>query len=276
MKILLNKEGIFSFINSKFRELKIMDPKNILITGSGSGLGRGMAIRLASEGHNIILNGRTESKLIETNEILKKYAIKTLIKVGDVSNSRLVETMISEIVDELGSLHVVINNAGIGGQFSSIISKSEEYFQEMMDINFKGTFLVSKYAVKVMKKQRKLIPLRGKIINISSIAGLEPFPGIAIYSASKAAMISFTKSLAKEFAPTITANAVCPGYHVTPIYQNSPELIKSVWTSVNMKPLLERVGTAEDVAGLISFLVSDDSNYITGQTISVCGGVVLH
>ncbi len=253
-----------------------MDSKNILITGSGSGLGRGMAIRLASEGHNIILNGRTESKLVETEKLLKKYNVKILKKVGDVSDSKFVESMISEIVDELSSLHVVINNAGISEKLGTIISKSEKVFQEIMDINFKGTFLVSKYALKVMKKQKNLIPLRGKIINISSFLGLEPFPGISIYSASKAAIISFTKSLAKEFAPIITANAVCPGYHVTPIYQNSPKLIKMVWTSVNMKPLLERVGTAEDVAGLISFLVSDDSNYITGQTISVCGGVVLH
>lgn len=253
-----------------------MDSKNILITGSGSGLGRGMAIRLASEGHNIILNGRTEKKLVETEEIIKKYNVKILKKVGDVSDSKFVESMISDIVDELDLLHIVINNAGISEKMGSIISKSEKSFQEIMDINFKGAFLVSKYAVKVMKKQRNLIPLRGKIINISSFAGLEPFAGISIYSASKAAMISFTKSLAKEFAPIITANAVCPGYHVTPIYKNSPELIRSVWTSVNMKPLLDRVGTAEDVAGLISFLVSDDSNYITGQTISVCGGVVLH
>ena len=105
---------------------------------------------------------------------------------------------------------------------------------------------------------------------------MEPFYIAPIYSASKAAIISLTKSLAIELAPKITANSVCPGYHVTPIYMNDPKLIQNVWSTVNKKPLLERVGTAEDVAGLISFLVSDDSNYITGQTISVCGGVVLH
>ena len=253
-----------------------MDSKNILITGSGSGLGRGMAIRLASEGHNIILNGRTESKLVETNQMLKNYNVKTMIKTGDVSESEFVEIMIKDIISEFEWLHVTINNAGISGKGGPIIKTTEKNMQLIMDINFKGTFLVSKYTAKAMRRQKELHPLQGKIINISSITGLDPFPMAPIYSASKAAIISFTKSLAQQLAPVITANAVCPGYHITPIYQNSPKLIQTVWKSMNRPPLLDRVGTAEDVAGLISFLVSDDSNYITGQTISVCGGVVLH
>ena len=93
---------------------------------------------------------------------------------------------------------------------------------------------------------------------------------------SKAAIISLTKVLAKELAPNITANAICPGYHITPIYKNDPNVIQVYWNSINMIPILKRVGTAEDVTGLISFLVSDDSNYMTGQIISICGGVVLH
>ena len=250
--------------------------KNILITGSGSGLGRAMAIRLAEEGYNIILNGRTESKLIETNKLLKKFNIKTLLKVGDVSDSKFVESMISEIVDEWEVLYGVINNAGISGGASSILNIKEEDAQKIMDINFKGAWLVSKYAAKFMKKQRELTPLRGKIINVSSFLGLEPAPGVGIYSCSKAAMNALTKVLAKELAPTITANAICPGYHVTPIYNNDPKLIQGFWNLINMEPLLKRVGTAEDVTGLISYLVSDDSNYMTGQIISICGGVVLH
>jgi 3-oxoacyl-[acyl-carrier protein] reductase len=253
-----------------------MNHKNILITGSGSGLGRAMAVRLGEEGYNIILNGRTESKLIETKEILKKFNIKTLIKVGDVSDSKFVESMISEIVNELNLLHAVINNAGISGMASSILDMTEENMQKIMDINFKGAWLVSKYAAKFMIKQTDLKPLRGKIINVSSIAGLEPMPGIGIYSCSKAAINSLTQVLAKELAPTITANAICPGYHVTPIYNNDPNQIQNFWNFINMKPLLNRVGTAEDVTGLISYLISEDSNYMTGQIISICGGVVLH
>lgn len=250
--------------------------KNILITGSGSGLGRAMAIRLAEEGYNIILNGRTESKLVETEKMLKKFQVDVLIKAGDVSDSSFVSSMISEIVSEKKELHGVINNAGIGGMASSILDISEEAMQKVMDINFKGAWIVSKYAAKVMITQRNLKPLRGKIINVSSIAGLDPMPGVGIYSCSKAALIMLTKVLAKELAPVITANGICPGYHITPIYKNDPNLIQSFWNAINMKPLLKRVGTAEDVTGIISFLVSDDSNYMTGQIISVCGGVVLH
>ncbi|MHA2390553.1 MAG: SDR family NAD(P)-dependent oxidoreductase [Promethearchaeota archaeon] len=253
-----------------------MCPKNILITGSGSGLGRAMAIRLAKEGYNIILNGRTESKLVETEKMLNKYSITSLIKAGDVSDSDFVSTMISEIVTDMKELHCVINNAGISGIGLSILEISEESMQKVMDINFKGAWLVSKYAANAMRAQRSLKPLRGKIINVSSIAGLEPMPSIGIYSCSKAAMISLTKVLAKELAPIITANAICPGYHITPIYNNDPNLIQNFWNLINMKPLLRRVGTVEDVTGLISYLVSDDSNYMTGQVISICGGVILH
>lgn len=255
---------------------KKMNRKNILITGSGSGLGRAMAIRLAKEGYNIVLNGRTESKLIETEKLLKEFNIKILIKVGDVSDSKFVESMISEIVEELKGLYGVINNAGISGMPTSILDITEEEMQKIMDINFKGAWLVSKYAAKFMKKQKELKPLRGKIINVSSFMGLEPTPPVGIYGCSKAAMNALTKVLARELAPTITANAICPGYHVTPIYRNDPNLIQSFWNMINMKPLLNRVGTAEDVTGLISYLVSEDSNYMTGQIISMCGGVVLH
>ncbi|MFW9877603.1 MAG: SDR family NAD(P)-dependent oxidoreductase, partial [Candidatus Thorarchaeota archaeon] len=250
--------------------------KVVLITGGASGIGRASAIRLAKEGNNIILNGRTESKLIETEKMLKKFQIKILIKAGDVSDSDFVSSMISEIIGELKQLHVVINNAGIGGKGDSILDIPEDEMQKVMDINFKGAWLVSKYAARVMKTQSNLKPLRGKIINISSIAGLDPMPGIGIYSCSKAALIALTKILAKELAPVITANAICPGYHLTPMYKNDPNLIQNFWNAINMKPLLKRVGMAEDVVGIISYLVSDDSDYMTGQIISICGGVVLH
>lgn len=253
-----------------------MNSKNILITGSGSGLGRAMAIRLAKEGHNIILNGRTESKLIETEKMLAQSNVKTTIKVGDISDSKFVESMVSDIIIEHKLLHVLINNAAIGGSGSFLLDVTEEKMQEIMDINFKGTWLVSKYAGKAMRNQKSLEPLRGKIINVSSVAGLEPSPWVGIYSASKAAVNSLTKTLAKELAPTITSNAICPGFHLTPIYDNDPDKIREFWNAINMKPLLRRIGTPEDVTGLISFLVSEDSNYMTGQIINICGGVILH
>ncbi len=253
-----------------------MNSKNILITGSGSGIGRAMAIRLASEGHNIILNGRTESKLVETETMLKVYDIKTMIKAGDVSNSAFVKSMISDIVSEWELLHVVINNAGISGDPASVIDISEEKMQKIMDINFKGTWLVSKFAAKIMKKQRKLKPISGKIINVSSIAGKNPWKLIGIYGCSKAAINVLTIIMAKELAPRITVNAICPGFHVTPIYKDNPNLIEDMMSIANLKPVLGRIGTAEDVSGLISFLVSEDSNYMTGQSINIDGGAVFH
>lgn len=252
-----------------------MESKNILVTGAGSGIGQAIAIRLASEGHNIILNGRTESKLLETENLLEKFNVKVLKKVGDVADSKFVEKMITEIVEELELLHVVINNAGVSQNPAFIIDLSEEEMQRVMNINFKGTWLVCKYAAQRMKKQRKLKPLRGKIINISSIAGREPMPLEGIYSASKAAVISLTKGLAKELAPQITANTIAPGYHTTPMYKNDPKMAQDYWTSINMTPALKTIGTSEDVAGVVSFLVSEDSNYITGQVIGVCGGVII-
>lgn len=252
-----------------------MSSKNVLVTGSGSGIGRAIALRLASEGHNIILNGRTESKLIETSKMLQKFESKVLIKPGDVSNSSFIEEMFTEIKNEWQILHVIVNNAGISGNPVNIIDVPEEEFQKVMDINFKGTWLVSKFGAKIMKRQRKLKPLWGKIINIASIAGREPMPRAGIYSASKAAVISLTKGLAKELAPKITANAICPGYHVTPIYKDDPDLIEGYSKAINMMPLLDRIGTPEDVAGVVSFLVSEDANYITGQIIGVCGGVIV-
>lgn len=252
-----------------------MKSKNILVTGSGSGIGRAIADRLASEGHNIILNGRTKSKLIETQQQLQKYKVNTLIKSGDVSDSRFVEDMFKEIKNEWHTLNVVVNNAAVSGNPVNIIDVSEEDFHRVMDINFKGTWLINKFGARLMKRQRKEKPLRGKIINISSIAGREPMPKAGIYSASKAAAISLTKGLAKELAPHITANAVCPGYHLTPMYKNDPNLAESYSKAINMTPLLDRIGTPEDVAGVVSFLVTEDANYITGQIIGVCGGVII-
>jgi len=144
-----------------------------------------------------------------------------------------------------------------------------------MDINFKGSWLISKYAASVMTKQRKLEPLRGKIINVSSIAGLDPMPNVGIYSCSKAAIIMLTKALAKELAPNITANAICPGYHITPIYNNDPDFIREWIKLRNIKIPLDQIGEAKQVADVALFLASPASDYITGQNIIIDGGMTL-
>jgi NAD(P)-dependent dehydrogenase (short-subunit alcohol dehydrogenase family) len=253
-----------------------LNSKNILITGAGSGFGRAMAIRLAKEGNNLILNDLNSEGLNETNNLLKSYNVETLLHVGDISDSKFVQSMISETFYKFKLLHVLINNAGISGDPTNTIDLPEAVMERIMNVNFKGPWLVTKYAAKKMKTQRELKPIRGKIINIASIAGKEPSPLIGMYSCSKAAVIALTKVLAKELAPRITVNAVCPGFHVTGIYKNDPNLIKEFLDISNKKILLKRIGTAEDITGLVSFLVFEDSNYMTGQIINIDGGIVFH
>ncbi|MFX0135054.1 MAG: SDR family NAD(P)-dependent oxidoreductase [Candidatus Hodarchaeota archaeon] len=253
-----------------------MNSKNILITGAGSGFGRAMAIRLAKEGNNLILNDLNSEGLNETEKLLKSFNVETLLQVGDISDSNFVKSMILESFNKFKLLHVLINNAGISGNPTNTIDISEEVMEKIMGVNFKGPWLVTKFAAKKMKTQRQLKPIRGKIINIASIAGKDPSPLIGIYSCSKAALIALTKVLAKELAPKMTVNAVCPGFHVTGIYKNDPNLILEYLDVLNKNILLKRLGTAEDITGMVSFLVSDDSNYITGQIINVDGGVVFH
>ncbi|NVM05037.1 MAG: SDR family oxidoreductase, partial [Candidatus Helarchaeota archaeon] len=181
-----------------------MNSKNILITGAGSGFGRAMAIRLAKEGNNLILNDLNSESLNETKNLLKSYNVETLLHVGDISDSNFVKSMISETFDKYKLLHVLINNAGISGNPTNTIDISEEVMERIMKVNFKGPWLVTKFAAKKMKSQRQLKPIRGKIINIASIAGKDPSPLIGIYSCSKAALIALTKVLAKELAPKMT------------------------------------------------------------------------
>lgn len=253
-----------------------MNSKNILITGAGSGFGRAMAIRLAKEGNNLILNDLNSESLNETKNLLKSYNVETLLHIGDISDSKFVKSMISETFDKFKLLHVLINNAGISGNPTNTIDISEDVMERIMKVNFKGPWLVTKFAAKKMKSQRQLKPIRGKIINIASIAGKDPSPLIGIYSCSKAALIALTKVLAKELAPKMTVNAICPGFHITGIYKNDPNLILEYLDVLNKNILLKRLGTAEDITGIVSFLVSDDSNYLTGQIINVDGGVVFH
>ncbi|MHA1893700.1 MAG: SDR family NAD(P)-dependent oxidoreductase [Candidatus Helarchaeota archaeon] len=252
------------------------ESKNILITGAGSGFGRAMAIRLAREGNNLILNDIDEEGLEETNRLLDKKNIETFLQVGDLSSSIFIKQLLESTVWEFGLLHVIINNAGVSGEPTNVIDVSEDVFDRVMNINFKAYWLISKYGAKIMKKQRELKPIRGKIINIASVAGKEPMPLIGIYSCSKAAVIALTKVLARELAPRITVNAICPGFHVTGIYKNDPKVIEDFLKVLNTKIPLKRLGTAEDVTGLVSFLISKDADYMTGQALNLCGGVVLH
>jgi len=242
--------------------------KTAIVTGSGRGLGKAIALKLAAMGANIVLNDIRESDSVDvTYEEFKAKGYNAIVTKGDVRNENDVEDMVQKAVEAFGSVDILVNNAGITKDML-MIKMSEKEWDDVLDINLKGAFLCTKAAVKVMMKKKW-----GKIINIASVAGVMGNPGQANYSASKAGLIGLTKSTAKEFASrNITCNAVAPGLIQSKMTDVLPEKVKENY--LNSIPL-RRFGTPEDVANVVGFLASDDSNYITGQVIHIDGGLVM-
>ena len=248
--------------------------KNVLITGAGSGIGKATAILFAKEGANVAVNDINEENVKETAEKIKTLGRKTLILVADVTDSQQVRDMAEKYFAEFDQLDVLVNNAGIGGNFSSIIRTKEEIWDRTMTINAKSVFLVTKYFVKRMKKNKAPEgQLRGKIINMASMRGKSGRKNLGAYSASKAAVVSLTQTLAMELGSSrITCNAICPGLIHTPIYGN---ISKENLAGSSLPTCLEKfkpVGDPEDVAKVALFLASSDSDFTTGQSIPVSGG----
>jgi 3-oxoacyl-[acyl-carrier protein] reductase len=242
--------------------------KTALVTGSGRGLGKAVALKLAQMGANIVLNDITASDSIDaTAEEFKAAGYNVAVTKGDVRNESDVEEMVKTAVDTFGSVDILVNNAGITRD-TLMIRMSVKDWDDVLDINLKGAFLCTKAVTKVMMKQRS-----GKIINVASVAGVTGNPGQANYSASKAGIIGLTKSTAKEFASRgITCNAVAPGVIQSKMTEVLPDKVKENY----LKSIpLGRFGTPEDVADVISFLASKESNYVTGQVIHIDGGLVM-
>lgn len=242
--------------------------KTAVVTGSGRGLGKAIALKLAQMGANIVLNDIAGSDAIDaTAEEFKAAGYNVAVTKGDVRNVEDVEEMVKKAVETFGSLDILVNNAGITRDML-MIKMSEKDWDDVLDINLKGAFLCTKAAAKIMMKQRS-----GKIINIASVAGVMGNPGQANYSASKAGLIGLTKSTAKELAArNITCNAVAPGLIQSKMTEVLSEKVKENY--LNNIPL-GRFGTPDDVANVIGFLASDDSNYVTGQVIHIDGGLVM-
>lgn len=242
--------------------------KTAVVTGSGRGLGKSIALKLAQMGANIVLNDISISDAIDaTAEEFKALGYNVAVTKGDVRNLQDVEAMVNKAVETFGSLDILVNNAGITKDML-MIKMTEKDWDDVLDINLKGSFLCTKAAAKIMMKQRS-----GKIINIASVAGVMGNAGQANYSASKAGLIGLTKSTAKELSSrNITCNAVAPGVIVSKMTDVLPEKVKENY--LNNIPL-GRFGTPEDVANVIGFLASDDSNYVTGQVIHIDGGLVM-
>ena len=242
--------------------------KVAFITGGTRGIGKQIAITLANEGYDIAINYRQENKeLEETRNEIKKNNVKCLAVKGNIAKFEDTKSMATKIIEEFGKIDILVNNAGITKDMLLMRMKPED-FKNVIDVNLIGTFNVTKNVIPYMMKKRE-----GKIINISSVVGISGNAGQTNYSASKAGIIGFTKSLAKEIASrNILVNAVAPGF----IETNMTDVLKDdVKQEIAKNIPLKRMGTAQDVANVVKFLASDDSSYITGQVINVDGGMLM-
>lgn len=238
-----------------------------VITGSARGIGAAIALRLAKDGFDIALNDISE-KSFENNDIMEQIranGVKCEKFIADVSNSTQVEIMVKSIKELFGSIDVLVNNAGITRD-GLLARMSEENYDLVISVNQKSVFNMMRYVVPVMMKQKS-----GRIINMSSVAGLHGNAGQFNYSASKAAIIGMTKSAAKELGSRgINVNAIAPGFISTPMTDAlTDEQKKAIFEMIAMK----RYGTVEEIAGVASFLAGRDSSYVTGQVIEISGGL---
>ena len=242
--------------------------KVALITGATRGIGRQIAITLAKEGYDIALNYRKENEELEmAKKEIEENNVQCLAVKGDVSNFEDCETLVNHVIEKFGKIDVLVNNAGITKDMLLMRMKKED-FEQVIDINLVGTFNVTKNVIHYMLKAKA-----GRIINISSVVGVSGNAGQTNYAASKAGIIGFTKSLAKEVASRgILVNAVAPGFIETSMTEVLKEEVKE---EIAKGIPLKRMGTSEDVANVVKFLSSDDSSYITGQVIQVDGGMLM-
>ncbi|MEY8445997.1 3-oxoacyl-[acyl-carrier-protein] reductase [Enterococcus ratti] len=239
--------------------------KNVFITGSTRGIGAAIAMAFAKSGANIVLNGRKEIP-IEKIEEIKAQGAKCIGISGDISDYEKAGLMIEEAEKQLGTINILINNAGITND-KLIMRMSPEDFKTCLDINLIGTFNMTQHVLKKMMKKRE-----GAIINLSSVSGLIGNVGQANYAASKAGVVGFTKSVAREAAARgVTCNAIAPGFIATDMTEVLSDKVKE---QVVKQIPLQRFGKVEDVANAVIFLAKNP--YITGQVINVDGGLVMH
>ncbi|WP_461613520.1 3-oxoacyl-[acyl-carrier-protein] reductase [Clostridium sp. Marseille-QA1073] len=246
----------------------MLQGKNVVITGASRGIGRAIALKLASLGANIVFNFK--NSINKANELVKEIealGVKAKAVQGDIAKLEDAEELIRICKEDFGSVDVLVNNAGVTKD-NLVMRMKEEDFDIVIDTNLKGTFNTIKHATPIMMKQRS-----GKIINISSVVGVVGNAGQANYSASKAGVIGLTKSVAKELGSRgVNVNAIAPGFIETDMTEVLKDNIKE--NLLNNIPL-KKLGSSEDVANLVAFLASEQSKYITGQVINVDGGMVM-
>jgi len=241
-----------------------MNNKVALITGGGAGIGKSITLKLASKGINCVIFDVQDASAVA--EEAKNSGVKTSFLKVDVTDYNAVKSAITEVSSSLGDINILINNAGITRD-NFLLRMKEEDWDKVIEINLKGVFNCTKAVIRGMMGNHW-----GRIISISSIVGIMGNAGQANYAASKAGIIGFTKSIAREVGSRyITANAIAPGFIKTEMTDKLPEQIKKNYLS---KIPLGRFGEIEDVCNLVGFLVSDEASYITGQVIQVDGGLL--
>lgn len=245
------------------------DGKVALVTGASTGIGRAAAMELGASGAAVGVNYlRSEQKAREVVEHIERSGGRALLLQADVSNPAQVKAMIAQVCEKFGGLDILINNAGSLVQRCPVEQMSDDLFDRIMDVNLRSAFLCSREAIPVMREKGY-----GRIVNISSIAARNGGgPGAVLYAASKGAVATLTRGLARELAPFgITVNAVAPGVILTPFHErfSTPEQLENFRRSAP----LARLGKAEDCVGAIVFLASDAAAYITGAMIDVNGGM---
>jgi 3-oxoacyl-[acyl-carrier protein] reductase len=246
--------------------MALLEGKVAIVTGAARGIGQEIARKLAAEGADLALCDVKAEWLDETKAIVEGLGRKAGVYSVDVSKGVEVTEGVNQIGKDFGHIDIVVNNAGITRD-GLLMRMSEEDWDLVMNINLKGTFLMTKAASRIMMKQRS-----GVFVNIASVIGLMGNPGQANYGASKAGVSNLTKTTAKELAARgIRANAIAPGFIKTKMTDALTEDVRNAMLAVIP---MKDFGTPEDVANVVLFLASDLSRYVTGQTLSVCGGMV--
>jgi 3-oxoacyl-(acyl-carrier-protein) reductase len=242
--------------------------KVAVVTGAAKGIGRAIALRLAKEGANIVINYRSDSEsLKELVSEIESFGSKVVTARGDVSSFSDAKNIMEKAVDAFQTINILVNNAGITRD-GLMLRMKEEDFDRVIEVNLKGAFNCIRHVSPIMVKKRT-----GKIINISSVVGITGNAGQVNYSAAKAGIIGLTKSAARELASRkINVNAVAPGFINTSMTEILPQKTKE--NILNSIPL-KRIGSPEDIANTVAFLASSNADYITGQVINIDGGMVM-
>jgi NAD(P)-dependent dehydrogenase (short-subunit alcohol dehydrogenase family) len=258
--------------------MKLQD-RTAVVTGAGQGIGKAIALKLAAEGANIAVVDINEVNVHQTVEEIKSLGQKSIGYVKDLSIIQDIGQLYKQISEDFNQINIAVNGAGVI-RIKPMLENSEDDWDFIMDINAKSTFFTMLEAAKAMKKNGG-----GKIVNIASTGGKQTNPDQSIYGVSKAAVLSFTKTGAIEFAPdNINVNAICPGFVHTKMWDQIDAERAELYgqqKGAAINAILKRIpkgrsAELDDIANLVSFLVSDEADYINGQSINICGGLVMY